>query len=120
MYLCFPLVVGVPLCWHRGSACECLQYCIGHCGAASPFILSLQPPVASGSAIKQLTALFVAASRWAQDLAGVDVVSSLPTTYSGVDRQQLLSALSAYRSQLRLEALVERITAAVQGRRAMK
>lgn len=59
-------------------------------------------------------------SRWAQDLAGVDVVLSLPSSHSGVDRKQLLSALSAYRSQLRLEAFVERLTAAVLGRRAMK
>ncbi|WIA38614.1 hypothetical protein OEZ86_001924 [Tetradesmus obliquus] len=60
--------------------------------------------------------------RWAQDLAGVDVVASLPASYTGSasDREQLLSSLGAYRSQLRLEAFVERLASAKQARLALK
>lgn len=65
--------------------------------------------------------LLLAACRWAQDLAGVDVVYSLPSSFTIADRkEQVLAALSAYRSQLRLEAFVERLTAAKQGRLALK
>jgi hypothetical protein len=60
--------------------------------------------------------------RWAQDLAGVDVVASLPASYTGTAtaREQVLSSLGAYRSQLRLEAFVERLASAKQGRVALK
>jgi len=34
--------------------------------------------------------------RWAQDLAGVDVIPSLPASLAGPDKDQLLAELSAY------------------------
>lgn len=60
--------------------------------------------------------------RWAQDLGGVDLLSSLPSAITGIgaDRSQVLSALSAYRSKLRLETLVERVAAAKLGQRQLK
>jgi hypothetical protein len=60
--------------------------------------------------------------RWAQDMAGVDVVASLPANYTGgvADREQVLSSLGAYRSQLRLEAFVERLASGKQSRLALK
>jgi hypothetical protein len=58
--------------------------------------------------------------RWAQDIAGVDVVSSLPGSLMAAARDQALAALGAYRSQLRLEVLLERLTAAKSGRAALK
>jgi hypothetical protein len=52
----------------------------------------------------------------------VDVVASLPSSYTGsvADRGQVLSSLGAYRSQLRLEAFVERLASAKQSRLALK
>ncbi len=50
----------------------------------------------------------------------IDVVASLPSSYTAADKQAVLSSLSAYRSQLRLEAFIERLAAAQQGRLALK
>jgi hypothetical protein len=58
--------------------------------------------------------------RWAQELAGVDVIPSLPASWTGLDKDQLLAGLSAYRSQLRLETLLERLAVAKQGQLALK
>lgn len=52
----------------------------------------------------------------------MDVLSSLPASVTGIgaDRSQVLAALSAYRSKLRLETLVERVAAAKLGQRQLK
>lgn len=60
--------------------------------------------------------------RWAQELGGVDVLASLPSSFTaiGTDASQVLSVLSAYRNTLRLETFVDRIMAAKQGRQQLK
>lgn len=58
--------------------------------------------------------------RWAQELGGVDVLASLPSSVTGADTSQMLSALSAYRSALRLETFVDRVVQAKTGRQELK
>eukprot|EP00879_Flechtneria_rotunda_P011379 GHRR01011885.1.p1 GENE.GHRR01011885.1~~GHRR01011885.1.p1 ORF type:complete len:416 (+),score=151.79 GHRR01011885.1:217-1464(+) len=59
--------------------------------------------------------------RWAQDLAGLDVLASVPSRLlPGENGERLLSILSAHRSQLHLEAFVQRLVAAKQGWLALK
>jgi hypothetical protein len=60
--------------------------------------------------------------RWAQELGGVDVLASLPSSLTGVgsDPSQVLSALAAYRSSLRLETFLDRLLEAQQGRTQLK
>lgn len=61
------------------------------------------------------------ACRWAQELGGVDVLASLPSSLTGIgaDPRQVLSALSAYRSSLRLETFVDRLAEAQRGRQQL-
>jgi hypothetical protein len=60
--------------------------------------------------------------RWAQELGGVDVLASLPSSLTGIgsDLRQVLSALSAYRNTLRLETFVDRLLEAKRGRQQLK
>jgi hypothetical protein len=110
------------------SVCEC---CVALAAAslAWPVRAPLQPmqlPVAARASLcaAGCPACPAAASvpRWAQELGGVDVLVSLPSSLTGIgsDRSQVLSALAAYRSKLRLETLLERLVAGKTGRRQLK